>query len=57
MLLLLRLASDEPDIVLSARFFEWAWNSLRVALIAAALAVLLAMLIAYAVRLARGPAR
>jgi iron(III) transport system permease protein len=55
-LLLLRLVRDEPDVVLTARFFEWAWNSLSVALIAAVLAVLLATTIAYAVRLAHGPA-
>jgi iron(III) transport system permease protein len=56
LLLLLRLIRSEPDIVLTARFFEWAWNSFRVAVLAAALVVLLATVVAYAVRLARGPA-
>jgi iron(III) transport system permease protein len=55
-LLLLRLVRSEPEIVLTSRFFEWGWNSFRVALITAALAVLLATVIAYAVRIARGPA-
>ncbi len=52
--LLLRLALGEPDAALTARFFGWAWNSLRVAGMAAVLAVVLATLVAYAVRLAPG---
>ncbi|MEO8676771.1 MAG: iron ABC transporter permease [Casimicrobiaceae bacterium] len=52
--LLLRLAFGEPDLALTSRFFGWAWNSLRVAGIAAALAVVLATLVAYTVRLAPG---
>ncbi|HEX6136613.1 MAG TPA: iron ABC transporter permease [Casimicrobiaceae bacterium] len=55
LLLLLRLLRSEADVVLSARFVEWTWNSLRVASLAALLAVLLATLVAYAVRLTRGP--
>lgn len=54
-LLLLRLLAGEPDVAWTARFLVWAWNSLRVALTAAVLAVALAMLMAYAVRLAPGP--
>jgi iron(III) transport system permease protein len=54
--LLLRLVRSETDVVLTARFFEWAWNSFRVAMLAAILSVLLATVVAYAVRLARGPA-
>jgi iron(III) transport system permease protein len=52
--LLLRLAFGEPELALTARFFDWAWNSVRVAGLAAVLAVLLATLVAYAVRLAPG---
>ncbi len=55
-LLLLRLVYGEADVALTARFFTWAWNSLRVALVAAALAVLIATVVAYAVRLAPGAA-
>ncbi len=54
LMLLLRLANGESDLALTARFFGWAWNSLRVAAIAATLAVVVATLVAYAVRLAPG---
>jgi len=54
LLLLLRLASGESDLALTARFFTWSWNSFRVAALAAALAVVLATLVVYAVRLAPG---
>jgi len=54
-LLLLRLAGAEPSIALSPRFLDWAWNSLRVATIASAVAVVFATLVAYALRLAPGP--
>jgi iron(III) transport system permease protein len=50
--LLLRLFLVEPDVVDAARFATWAWNSLRVSAIAAVLAVALAGLVAYAVRIA-----
>jgi len=53
-LLLLRLILGEPDVAWTARFFAWGWNSLRVAMFAALLAVLLATLMAYAVRIAPG---
>jgi iron(III) transport system permease protein len=53
-LLLLRLIMGEPDVAWSSRFFAWGWNSLRVATVAALLAVLLATLMAYAVRIAPG---
>ncbi len=51
--LLVRLLASgaEPDF---ARFAQWAWNSLRVAAMAATLAVSLAILVAYAARLAPG---
>jgi iron(III) transport system permease protein len=52
--LLLRLALGESELELTARFFGWAWNSLRVSGTAAVLAVVLATLVAYAVRLAPG---
>jgi len=55
-LLLLRLLFGEPEIAFSERFFGWMWNSVRVATIAAALAVAFAVLVAYAVRLSPGPA-
>jgi iron(III) transport system permease protein len=55
-LLLLRLVRSEAEFALTVRFFEWAWNSFRVALLAAALSVLLAIVVAYAVRLARNQA-
>ncbi len=54
--LLLRLFLAEPDVVDTARFAAWAWNSLRVSTIAAVLAVALAVLVAYAVRLSPTPA-
>src|SRR4030095_10728491 len=53
-LLLLRILQPEPAVAFGMRFLEWAWNSLRVALVAAALAVLVATLVAYAARLAPG---
>jgi len=56
LLLLLRLAYGEPDLALTARFFAWSWNSFRVAALTAVLAVALATLVAYAVRLAPGVA-
>jgi len=52
--LLGRLALSEPDLPGAARFAELAWNSFRVAGVAAALAVILAIVVAYAVRLAPG---
>ena len=52
--LLVRLLAGEPDIAWTARFFEWGWNSFRVALTAALIAVTLAALMVYAVRLAPG---
>jgi iron(III) transport system permease protein len=54
-LLLLRLLGSEPDIPALGRFVEGAWNSVRVAAIAAAVAVAFAMLVAYANRLSPGP--
>ena len=54
-LLLLRLVHAEPAIALSPRFVEWAWNSLRVAGVASVIAVVFAVLVAYALRLAPGP--
>jgi len=53
-LLLLRLLFGEPQVVLTDRFLGWAWNSLRVALLAAVLAVILATIVAYAARLRPG---
>ncbi len=53
-LLLLRLLAAEPDVAWTTRFFSWGWNSFRVALIAAVLAVTAAAFMAYAVRLAPG---
>lgn len=50
--LLARLALSEPERVTIARFAELAWNSFRVAGLAAVLAVFLAVTVAYAVRLA-----
>jgi iron(III) transport system permease protein len=60
--LLLRMAGDDPGAVIGLRFGELAWNSFRVAGIAAMLAVVFAVTVAYAVRLAptrltRGVAR
>ena len=57
-LLLLRLAISEPEIPNPSRFVDGAWNSLRVAVLAAAVAVAFAMLVSYANRLSPGrPAR
>jgi iron(III) transport system permease protein len=53
--LLVRLVHAEPEIALTIRFVEWAWNSLRVAGIASAIAVVFAVLVVYATRLAPGP--
>ena len=50
--LLLRLIASERGLPIAARFGELAWNSFRVAGLSAVLAVLLATVIAYAVRLA-----
>jgi iron(III) transport system permease protein len=52
--LLARLALTESDVATASRFAELAWNSVRVSGVAAALAVILAVLVAYAVRLAPG---
>ena len=52
--LLLRLLFADAQVVLTDRFLGWAWNSLRVALLAAALAVVVATLVAYAARLRPG---
>ena len=52
--LLARLVASEPGLPGAARFGELAWNSFRVAGMSAVLAVLLAIVIAYAVRLAPG---
>ena len=49
--LLARLAGSEPGLPGATRFGELAWNSFRVAGMSALLAVLLAIVIAYAVRL------
>jgi len=51
-LLLVRLFLADPGVVDPGRFATWAWNSLRVSTIAAVLAVALAVLVAYAVRIA-----
>ena len=53
-LLLVRLLLGESEIAWSMRFPEWAWNSLRVAMMAAVMAVATAALVAYASRLAPG---
>ena len=53
-LLLIRLVQGEPDIALTSRFFAWGWNSFRVALLAAVLAIAFATVLAYAMRLAPG---
>ncbi|CAG1003167.1 Putative 2-aminoethylphosphonate transport system permease protein PhnV [Burkholderiales bacterium] len=53
--LLARLVHAEPEVAVTARFVEWAWNSLRVAGVAAAISVIFAVLVAYAIRLAPGP--
>ena len=52
--LLSRLALSEPGLPGAARFGELAWNSFRVAGMTAVLAVLFAVVVAYAVRLAPG---
>ncbi len=52
--LLVRLLLGETSVVWSTRFPEWAWNSLRVAVLTAMIAVAIAMLVTYAVRLAPG---
>jgi len=54
-LLLVRLVAGSSDVLDATRFLTWAWNSFRVAAMAAALAVAAAGLIAYAARLAPGP--
>ena len=53
-LLLGRLALSEPGLPGAARFAELAWNSFRVAGLTAMLAVVFAIIVAYAVRLAPG---
>ena len=53
-LLLSRLALREPDLLPLERFAALGWNSFRVAGIAAALAVVLAIVVAYALRLVPG---
>ena len=52
--LLGRLALSEPGLPGAARFAELAWNSFRVAGLTAMLAVIFAIVVAYAVRLAPG---
>jgi len=56
MALLVRLFLADPAAVDAERFAAWAWNSVRVSTIAAVLAVALAVLVAYAVRIAPSPA-
>jgi iron(III) transport system permease protein len=53
-LMLLRLLFADTQVVLTDRFLGWAWNSLRVALLASVLAVVAATLVAYAARLGPG---
>ena len=53
-MLLLRLLFGDTQVVITDRFVTWAWNSLRVALLAAGLAVALATVVAYAARLGPG---
>ena len=55
-LLLLRLLFGDTQVVLTDRFLGLAWNSFRVALLAAVLAVMLATIVTYAARLGPGPA-
>jgi iron(III) transport system permease protein len=55
LVLLVRLLAADPGLDPS-RFLGWAWNSVRVAAVAAALCVALAILVAYAARLAPGAA-
>ena len=52
--LLLRLLFADTQVVLTDHFLGWAWNSLRVALLASVLAVAVATLVAYAARLRPG---
>jgi iron(III) transport system permease protein len=52
-MLLVRLLASGAELDL-ARFAGWAWNSFRVAAMGAALAVAVALLVAYAARLAPG---
>jgi iron(III) transport system permease protein len=54
LVLLGRLALSEPGLPGAARFAELAWNSFRVAGLTAMLAVVFAIVVAYAVRLAPG---
>ena len=55
LLLLVRLARSDADAVLTPRFFEWAWNSFRVALRSPRCSPWCSRsLVAYAARLARG---
>lgn len=54
--LLLRLAVHEPVLDTMGRALTWAGNSVSVAGVAAGLAVVLAVSVAYAVRIAPGPA-
>jgi iron(III) transport system permease protein len=54
LLLLGRLALSEPGMPGAARFAELAWNSFRVSGLTAVLAVVIAIVVAYAVRLAPG---
>lgn len=53
--LLVRLVHAEPEVAMTIRFVEWAWNSLRIAGIASVIAVVFAVLVVYATRLAPGP--
>jgi iron(III) transport system permease protein len=53
--LLVRLVHAEPEVAMTMRFVEWAWNSLRIAGIASVIAVVFAVLVVYATRLAPGP--
>jgi len=55
LLLLLRLVAADPEVLDAGRFAGWAWNSVRVAAVAALLCVALAILVAYAARLSPGP--
>lgn len=53
-LILLRLVHADADIAFDARFLAWMGNSLTASTVAAALCVILAVLVAYAARLAPG---
>ncbi|HEX4886246.1 MAG TPA: iron ABC transporter permease [Casimicrobiaceae bacterium] len=55
LLLLVRLIVADPETVDLARFGGWAWNSMRVAGIAAVVCVALSILVAYAGRISPGP--